>query len=77
MVYEAQRPAGGPGAEGTFYSKSKFDYTTSACTCHEQQPCRVCAAWRAHYKHTQLAIKALDAIAPRPRLGLVKGDRRL
>jgi hypothetical protein len=81
MSQERQRPAGGPGAEGTVFgenSKSKFDYTTSACTCHERRPCRVCSAWFEHYKHTRAAVRVLDAIAPAPRpaLRLVKGERR-
>jgi hypothetical protein len=37
--------------------------------------CRVCAAWREHYKHTQSAVKALDAITKRPSRGPVRGGR--
>jgi hypothetical protein len=73
-----QRPAGRPGDGGTVFGKSKFDYTSPACTYHERRPCWVCVAWHEHYRHTRAAVKALDAIAPapRPRLGLVKGERR-
>jgi hypothetical protein len=67
------------GADG---NKSRHNYKVSSafqeslpCTCHERRPCRVCTAWHEHYVHTQAALKALDAIAPRPALRLVKGGR--
>jgi hypothetical protein len=64
-------------------NKSHLDYKVSPafgeslpCTCHERRPCGVCTAWHEHYRHTQAAVKALEAIAPRPALRLLKGERR-
>src|SRR5919106_6061473 len=38
--------------------------------------CPVCTAWYENYRHIQSALKALEAITPRPALRLVKGERR-
>jgi hypothetical protein len=59
-------------------ANSGVNYSLSCPVCGiptQGDLCRVCTAWREHYRHTRAAIKALDAIAPRlaPRL---KGGRR-
>jgi hypothetical protein len=62
-------------------NKSQRNYKVSSafqeslpCTCHERRPCRVCTAWREYYRYTRAAIKALDAIAPRPALRFIKRE---
>jgi hypothetical protein len=72
-----QRPAGGPGAEGTVFgknSKSKFDYNTP-CSCHINRPCQTCRGWAENYRSIRATKAALRAITPKPRLGLVRGGR--